>query len=95
VPELVRLAEYAARTGEPILRPLAYHHSGYEDVTDQFLLGEELLAAPVLEPGASIRRVVLPPGRWTAPDGTTFDGPGNGELPVTLETVPWFRRTTG
>ena len=48
VPELVRLAKHAARTGEPILRPLAYHHRGYEDVTDQFLLGED-----IADPGAS------------------------------------------
>ena len=92
VPELVGFAEHAARTGEPILRPLAYHHAGYEDVTDQFLLGAGILAAPVLEQGATTRRVVLPPGSWTAPDGTSFDGPGQGELPVSLETVPWFRR---
>jgi len=92
VPELVKLAGHAARTGEPILRPLAYHHPGYEDVTDQFLLGEDILAAPVLERGATIRRVVLPPGRWTAPDGTSVDGPGERELPVALESIPWFRR---
>ena len=65
----MRLAGHAARTGEPILRPLAYHHAGYEDVTDQFLLGEDLLAAPVPEQGAITRGVVVPPGRWTAPDG--------------------------
>ena len=92
MPELVKLAEYAARTGEPILRPLAFHHTGCEDVTDRFLLGEDLLPAPVLEQRATTRRVVLPPGRWPAPDGTTLHGPGNGELPVTLKTVPWFRR---
>ena len=61
-PEMVDLAKHAARTGEPILRPLAYHHPGYEHVHDQFLLGEDILAAPVLEQGATTRRVVLPPG---------------------------------
>ena len=34
-------------------------------VPDQYLLGEHLLVAPVLEPDCRSRRVVLPPGRWT------------------------------
>jgi alpha-glucosidase (family GH31 glycosyl hydrolase) len=94
VPEIAALAKNAARTGEPILRPLAYHHPGYEHVVDQFLLGEDILAAPVLERRAPSRRVVLPPGTWTAPDGTSHQGPTTIELPVTLESIPWFRRDT-
>ena len=45
MPDLSRLFDHAARTGEPILRPLAYHFPGYEAVHDQFLLGEEILCA--------------------------------------------------
>jgi hypothetical protein len=101
VPKILELAREAARTGEPILRPLAYHHSGYEKVTDQFLLGDSVLAAPVLERGARTRTVVLPPGRWELSDPGqamadgekpgTFDGPTRLELPVTLASLPVFR----
>ena len=82
VPDIIRLAKQAGRTGEPILRPLAFHHPGYEDVTDQFLLGEDILAAPVLERGATSRRVLLPPGRWIATDGAEYHGPQVIDLPV-------------
>jgi alpha-glucosidase (family GH31 glycosyl hydrolase) len=102
VPKILELARAAARTGEPILRPLAYHHAGYEQVTDQFLLGDSVLAAPVLERGARTRTVVLPPGRWELSDPGqaladgekpgTFDGPTRLELPVTLASLPVFRR---
>ena len=33
-------------------------------VHDQYLLGPDLLAAPVVEPGATERTLWLPPGRW-------------------------------
>jgi len=91
-PEIVTLAQHAASTGEPILRSLAYHHPGYEHITDQFLLGENILAAPVLQQGTSQRTVVLPPGRWIHSDDAIHEGPAAIELPVTLNSVPWLRR---
>lgn len=60
VPTILALAKNAARTAEPILRPLAYHHQGYDRVIDQFMIGEDILAAPVLEPRAAHRTVLLP-----------------------------------
>jgi len=99
VPEILELAQHAATTGEPILRAMAYQFPGsgvrgYEHVSDQFLLGENILAAPVLEPGALTRTVVLPPGRWVDPGGAAFEGPGSILLDVDLTSVPWFRRET-
>ena len=89
--ELRGLVDDAAAGGEPILRPLAYHFSGYEHVHDQFLLGDKILVAPVLRQGASIRSVELPPGSWIDGDGHSLTGPGTVELPVELESIPWFR----
>ena len=76
-------------------------------MNDQFLLGEDILVAPVQTKGATERRVVIPPGQWRAieqhsethvPDGETHL-PGNGvlsntivTLPVTLTTLPTYRR---
>ena len=93
LPEIMTLVRHAADTGEPILRPLAYHHPGYHRVHDQFLLGEDLLVAPVLEPGAASRTVLLPPGRWVGHDGVTITGPGELEISVTLASLPWWRRS--
>ena len=92
LPEIMALVAHAARTGEPILRPLAYHHRGYERVHDQFLLGEDLLVAPVLEPAATSRTVLVPPGRWTDPAGSVVEGPTEITIPVNLRSVPWWRR---
>jgi alpha-glucosidase (family GH31 glycosyl hydrolase) len=92
LPEIVTLVRHAADTGQPILRPLAYHHPGYHAVHDQFLLGEDLLVAPVLERGATSRTVRLPPGRWIAADGVTVSGPTEVEVAVTLASLPWWRR---
>jgi len=49
VPEIRALAKTAAQSGEPILRPMAYHYDHVDEVVDQFLSGKNILAAPVLE----------------------------------------------
>jgi alpha-glucosidase (family GH31 glycosyl hydrolase) len=68
VPYLFGLGEEAARTGLPMMRALALEFSDDPVATaidDQFLLGSDLLVAPVVEPGRSSRRVYLPDGAWT------------------------------
>lgn len=92
VPDILRLVEHAARTGEPILRPMAYHFTGYELVQDQFMLGPDLLVAPVLERAATTRTALLPAGRWQASDGTISRGPKEVELDIDLHSIPWWRR---
>jgi alpha-glucosidase (family GH31 glycosyl hydrolase) len=53
-------------TDEPIMKPLFFDFpddpAGYT-VADEWLLGDSLLAAPVLGAGTS-RDIHLPPGRW-------------------------------
>lgn len=95
-PEFLALAAHAARTGEPMIRHLAYAfpEGCYEDVADQFLLGDDLLVAPVLEPGARSRKVVFPPGEWTADAGERFSGPTETEVDAPLGRLPWFRRSS-
>jgi alpha-glucosidase (family GH31 glycosyl hydrolase) len=92
LPELLALVDHASRTGEPVVRPLAYHHAGLEQVRDELLLGEDLLVAPVLEPGVTTRHVTFPPGRWMADDGAFVEGPAERDVPVDLSSLPWWRR---
>ena len=73
-PELMRLAAHAAATGEPMLRHCAFAFPdgafpGAERISDQFMLGDDVLVAPVLTQGAAWRDVALPPGRWAPHDG--------------------------
>lgn len=65
LPLLYRLALEAHTTGLPIVRPLHMHYDMPGGAgADQFLLGDSLLAAPVLEKGAGRRDVWLPAGSW-------------------------------
>ena len=48
--EILALVHEAEDSGEPILRPLEYNdpHRGYAGIIDQFMLGRDLLVAPVV-----------------------------------------------
>ncbi|MFL5782315.1 MAG: TIM-barrel domain-containing protein [Thermoleophilaceae bacterium] len=55
------------RTGMPIMRHLALAFPGDARAArrdDEYMLGPDLLVAPVLEPGARRRKLYLPRGRW-------------------------------
>lgn len=57
----------ASKSGIPMIRPLVLEYEEDETVrnmNDEFLVGENLLVAPVLEQGARARLVYLPKGRW-------------------------------
>jgi len=93
-PKILELARQGAQNNEPIMRSLEYVFpgNGYEAVTDQFLIGDDLLVAPVITQGATTRRVTLPPGRWRADDGQTYDGPAVIEVSAPLERLPHFMK---
>lgn len=58
---------HASKTGEPIMRPMVYHHRHDRvcwAINDQFYLGPWLLVAPVMRKGDEHRIVYLPEGRW-------------------------------
>ncbi len=91
--EILDIAKQSAQTGEPMVRHLeyAYPHQGYAEIKDQFLLGDDILVAPVLELGARGRTVQFPPGVWQDEFGTTFKGPAEKTVQAPLERLPWFR----
>jgi alpha-glucosidase (family GH31 glycosyl hydrolase) len=67
---------------------------GYEHVRDQFMLGDDLMVAPVTVKGQERRTVLIPPGCWIADDGTQLVGPRETEVDVPLARLPRFRRTS-
>ncbi|WP_274364996.1 glycoside hydrolase family 31 protein [Paenibacillus thermotolerans] len=93
-PEIAELARQAAETGEPIMRHLAYMFpdGGYEEISDQFMLGGDILVAPVLKKGATVRRIVFPPGTWQGDDGSLVSGPCVAEVDAPLSRLPWYRK---
>lgn len=55
------------KTGAPLIRPLVFHYEKDEvakTCNDEFMLGEQILAAPVVYPGMTKRMVYLPEGEW-------------------------------
>lgn len=96
-PYLAELSEAAHRTGAPPMRPLFFGFPGDErawTVDDQFLLGPDLLVAPVTEAGARSRPVYLPAGTrwWQTGTGTVHDGGGTVDAPAPLARIPVFVR---
>ena len=61
-------------------------------IRDEFLMGDLLLVAPVLESGSGTREVAIPPGEWTADDGTEVSGPCRISVNAPLSRLPYFTK---
>ena len=90
----VELAAECGRTGEPMIRNLEYMFpgKGYAAIKDEFMMGDFLLVAPVLEKGATSRKVVIPRGIWLADDGQSVTGPIEISVKAPLSRLPYFLR---
>jgi alpha-glucosidase len=97
LPYLYTVLEEAHRTGVPVFRPLLLN---YQDdcntlnIDDEFMVGGDLLAAPLLKPDQTSRLVYLPKGAWW--DYWTGDLLHGGRLiraQAPLETLPLFVRS--
>ncbi|MFZ5815041.1 MAG: TIM-barrel domain-containing protein [Bacillota bacterium] len=67
LPYLYSEAIRSHRTGLPMMRPLWLVHPddpAVATISDQYYLGQELLVAPVVEPGTRGRDLYLPAGEW-------------------------------
>lgn len=96
LPYFVTLAHLARRTGAPYVRPVwwgAPEDRALRDCEDAFLLGDCLLVAPVLDPGAERRAVQLPRGLWyDTATGRRHRGPGQVLVDAPLSRIPVFAR---
>ena len=93
-PTILKLVKEAYETGEPIIRSLAYNYPDcdYDYIKDQFMLGEEILVAPVLTKGAKIKTVYLPKGKWQDAVGNIYDGESVLDLKVDISSLPYFTK---
>lgn len=93
-PYILAEARKSAVSGEPVMRNMEYAcpGMGYSLWNQQFLIGEDLLVAPVVEKGLTRQSVQLPPGRWRGFDGKRYKGPAVVTVPVGLATLPYFER---
>ncbi len=95
--DLVAIAEEAQRTGAPMVRHLMLEFP--EDratwpISDEYMLGSDLLVAPVTTEGATSRQVYLPAGAtwfsvWT---GDSHEGGQRIEIDAPIGSPPVFSR---
>jgi alpha-glucosidase len=62
----------------------------YAKISDQFMLGNDILIAPLLSKGKRSRKVVLPKGKWKSDSGKIYRGNTNIEIQVPLNRLPYF-----
>ena len=79
-----RLVANAAETGVPVVRPLFLHYPDdritHELSYQEFLVGPDILIAPVLDPGMVRQRLYLPAGNWIhAWSGKAYRSPFEGQ----------------
>ncbi len=96
LPFFYTLFEEAARTGLPIMRPLVFEHQDDPqtyNLSDQVLIGRDVLVAPVIQPGQTARMVYLPEGSWyNFWTGKHHDGRQHVIAEAPLDTLPLFVR---
>jgi len=96
LPFLYTNLEEAHRTGVPLFRPLMLNYQDDEstyNLDDQFMIGDDLLVAPILKPDVTRRLVYLPAGSWY--DYWTNKKYAGGTMisvDAPLDTVPMFVR---
>lgn len=97
-PLIRRLWQRAHRTGAPVTRPLWWQYPDDPRAARQsqeWLLGPDVLVAPVVDRGARSRAVYLPAGCWVgrgAASGRRYDGRRSVTVTAGLGELPWFTR---
>lgn len=95
LPYLYSLMARASVTGLPIMEPMCSAFQDdpacYDEGVD-FMLGDSLLVANVVEKGAKTRRVYLPAGRkfYDFYTRAVYEGGQTIEIPVTMASIPLF-----
>lgn len=96
LPYLYTAFARSVRAGAPVARALAYsfpEEPSLATVDDEVMLGEDLLAAPVLEADTIQRDVLLPPGGWVDWwTGERFMGPARVRVNAPMDILPLFAR---
>jgi 1,3-alpha-isomaltosidase len=96
VPYLAAETTAAIAAGEPLMRPLFFDFANDDAVwktEPQWMLGRDILVAPVLEPQVTSWPVYLPAGEWVdAFSGEQLSGGRTIERPTPLDELPVFVR---
>ena len=92
------LAYENATKGWPLARPLNFMGDNpnwkYSRRTDEYLWGNNVLVAPVMEQGATEREVLFPAGTWVSwyDASQKYEGGSLDTVPAPIERMPLFVR---
>lgn len=94
LPQLYTLFKEAHDTGLPVMRPLVLEYPDDENtfnLSDQFMIGENVVVAPILKPTDEYRVVYLPEGNWYDYwTGKTLKGGQRHLIQAPLDTLPIY-----
>ena len=91
---ILSLVKNALASGEPIVRFMEYNypHKGYHGIIDQFMLGEDVLVAPVITKGTRTRNVIFPAGTWKDAEGNLYEGDSEVSVAAPLGKLLYYTR---
>lgn len=94
IPYLYSAAYQQYKTGLPMMRALVLHYQDDENVypiSDQYMLGDQLLVCPVTTKGAQTRTLYLPEGEWfDCWSGKKFSGRRYVNVVASVDRIPLF-----
>lgn len=91
---ILKLVKESEISGEPIIRNMEYEFPdmGYSKINSQFMLGSDMLVAPVTVKGENKKEVVLPPGEWLYCDEKVYQGGKTVTVDAPLGKVIYFKK---
>jgi alpha-glucosidase (family GH31 glycosyl hydrolase) len=96
VPYLTAQAARTVTTDRPLMRPLFFDYADDPEIWNhpyQYLLGDDLLISPVLEPDAATWTTYVPEGDWIDAWTGTPVSPGLITRETPLDLIPVYCRT--
>lgn len=94
LPQFYSLFYEAHTSGLPIMRPLMLEYPSDPKtygLYDQFMIGDNTLVAPIMQPEVTDRAVYLPAGEWVDYfRGTVYEGGTTHLVHAELDTLPLF-----
>ncbi|GGB32561.1 alpha-glucosidase [Lentibacillus populi] len=94
MPQLYSLFYQASKTGIPVMRPLMLEFPDDEktyNLNDQFMIGDNVIVAPILAPSITDRAVYLPEGEWVELfTDVTYEGKLTHLIHAELDHMPIF-----
>lgn len=89
MPYLYQMAYEQQQFGLPLIRPIEKNHKVIEN---QYLWGNDMLVAPIIQQGSRNQQVFLPKGEWISNNKIIYQGNQSIQVHASIDEVPLFLR---